>query len=244
MTKIVVFPKEDLLVAAKIGMDRGYNRSMKSEAELKKFSTELEEMEAVNLAVSFSMVHEHIACVKVEPYIRAVIQTDGKGSNITLDVDMELFNGLPVYNTDTGDFEVAGRVIPGVRNSTNEKVAEARAITANPTGCAYWNKPEEIPSNGLIEVSELIERFDDTSHLMHALIKCRECGQLYYYEYYDEIDFEDGDDPVYMTYIPVDTDEEIERLKAMSRSELMSVVPRLHFDIPKGADAPLVRWVA
>lgn len=100
-----------------------------------------------------------------------------------------------------------------------------------------------MPSTELIKASDLVERFDDTSHLMHSLIKCRECGQLYYYEYYDEVDYEDGDEPVFLTYIPVDTDEEIERLKAMSRSELMSVVPRLHYDIPKGADAPIVRWV-
>jgi hypothetical protein len=190
------------------------------------------------------MVHEHIAGVKVEPHIRAVIQLDAVGNKVTLDVDKDLFDGLPVFNTEIGGYEEAVPDNPGANNSTNEKGAKSTAIKANPTGCAYWNKPKDMPSTELIKASDLVERFDDTSHLMHSLIKCRECGQLYYYEYYDEVDYEDGDDPVFLTYIPVDTDEEIERLKAMSRSELMSVVPRLHYDIPKGADAPIVRWVA
>jgi hypothetical protein len=112
-----------------------------------------------------------------------------------------------------------------------------------PIGCAYWNKPEAMPSDELIKSSDLIERFDDTSHLMHALIKCRECGQLYFYEFYDEIDWENGDDPMYMTYIPVSTREEIDQLKAMSRSEILTVFPRLHYDILKGVSAPRIQWI-
>ena len=90
---------------------------------------------------------------------------------------------------------------------------------------------------------DLIERFDDSSHLMHALMKCRECGQQYFYEFRDEIDLTDGKDPQYMTYIPVNTKEEIDHLKIMSYLEMMTVLPRLQLDFPKGATAPQIRWV-
>lgn len=109
-----------------------------------------------------------------------------------------------------------------------------------PTGCIYWNKPEDITSDGF----DFIERFDDSSHLLHALLKCRECGQLYFYEFYEEIDWENGNDPQYVTYIPVDSEEEVERLKTMSSFELLTVFPRLQQDYPKDANAPQIRWVS
>ena len=63
-----------------------------------------------------------------------------------------------------------------------------------PTGCIYWNKPEDLTSEVLDNGFDLIERFDDSSHLMHALMKCRECGQQFFYEFRDEIDLKDGYD--------------------------------------------------
>jgi hypothetical protein len=242
MTKYTVFSKDALFAAVEIGSIRGYNRSLTEEG-IREFKDKIEAGGNESFPVAFSEIREYIARKKVKPHVRAVVQLDVKGSQFTLDVDMDLFNGLPVFDTETKSYGGAVSDISGASNTAFEKGAKSTAIKANPTGCAYWNKPEDMPSTELAKASDIVERFDDTSHLMHALIKCWECGQLYYYEYYDEVDYEDGDDPVFMTYIPVDNDEEIERLKALSRSELMSVVPRLHYDIPKGADAPLVRWV-
>lgn len=67
-------------------------------------------------------------------------------------------------------------------------------------------------------------------------------GQLYFFEFYEEIDWEGGNDPQYTTYIPVETNEEIETLKKSSPLELLQFFPRLQIDFPKEAKEPKVWW--
>ena len=100
MAKYKVFPKEALLVAAAIGSKRGYNRSL-PEVALQQFGKEIEEGGNTMFPVKFSMTHEHIAGEQVDAHIRAVIQLDKYGEQIILDVDAELFDGLPVYDSET-----------------------------------------------------------------------------------------------------------------------------------------------
>ena len=52
-------------------------------------------------------------------------------------------------------------------------------------------------------------------------------GQLYFYEFYEVVDWKDGNDKQYSTYIPVDTPEQIEALKASSVFDLLRFFPRL-----------------
>src|SRR4051812_8800903 len=111
----------------------------------------------------------------------------------------------------------------------------------SPTQCVLWEKPELIsePKNKRFE---LIETFVDESHLWRHLLKCRECGQLYFFEFYEEIDWEGGDDPQYSTYIPVATDEEIATLKNGPPHGLLGYLPQLRKDFPKGAKTSKVYW--
>jgi hypothetical protein len=51
----------------------------------------------------------------------------------------------------------------------------------------------------------LLDTYADDSHLSRRLLKCRECAQLYFFEFYEEIDWLDSKDPQYVTYIPVET---------------------------------------
>jgi hypothetical protein len=111
----------------------------------------------------------------------------------------------------------------------------------NPTQCILWENPGLVadPKDTRFE---RIRTYVNDSHLMRELLKCRECGQLYFYEFYEEIDWDEGEDPQYRTYIPVESDMEIEVLKRTSPSELVSYFPRLQSDFPKeGRKAP--RWV-
>jgi hypothetical protein len=103
MTKVKVFPKEALLLAAKVGMDRGFNRSLPNKKALKKFTKDIEGGELDVFPVSFSMVHEHINGKAADPHIRAVIITKD-AEHVTLDVDMDLFNILPEFDTDKGEY--------------------------------------------------------------------------------------------------------------------------------------------
>jgi hypothetical protein len=111
-----------------------------------------------------------------------------------------------------------------------------------PTQCVLWSKPElaNEPKKGRFE---LLETFVEESHHWRTLLKCCECGQRYFFEFHEEIDWEDGDDPQYSTYIPVETDAEIEALKEASLIGLLRFFPRLQKDHPKGAKAPSVRWI-
>ena len=109
-----------------------------------------------------------------------------------------------------------------------------------PTQCVLWREPERIASPDA-QLFELLENFVESSHWDRALLKCRECGQLYFFEFDETIDWEGGDDAQYTTYIPVQTREEIEALKQGSDFSLFS--PRLRSDRPTGAKADTIRWI-
>jgi hypothetical protein len=95
----------------------------------------------------------------------------------------------------------------------------------------------------IAERFELLETFADESHFWRYLLKCRECGQRYFFEFYEEIDWEGGHDPQYSTYIPVETEAEIEALKATSIFGLLDYFPRLQCDRPKDAKESTLRWM-
>ncbi len=112
-----------------------------------------------------------------------------------------------------------------------------------PKNCHLWQK-EDLSSQDLsLENFELLETFADDSHFWRYLLKCKECGQLYFYEFYEWIDWEEGNDPQYVKFIPVETKYEIETLKKTNIFELLKFSPRLHQDYPQAADKPEVFWV-
>ncbi|HYW93078.1 MAG TPA: hypothetical protein VFA95_11585 [Gammaproteobacteria bacterium] len=80
-------------------------------------------------------------------------------------------------------------------------------------------------------------------HLSRRLLRCRECGQLYFYEFYEEIDWDEGKDPQYQTYIPVPTSEAAEQLMRLSVFEIAAYDgPSLRSDFPKTAKKPRIYW--
>jgi len=97
-----------------------------------------------------------------------------------------------------------------------------------PVNCHLWQKA------GLVSGDfdfESVETYYESSHFDRKLLRCKRCGQLYYYEYYEIVNFAGGgDDQQYCTYIPVRTKEEIEMLNGMNSFELLMVIPRLQFD--------------
>ena len=111
-----------------------------------------------------------------------------------------------------------------------------------PTQCAFWENPTLIVG-AQKDCFKRIETYVDDDHLMRHLLKCRECGQLYFFEFYEEVDGENGNDPQYKTYIPVETDAEIAVLKNASSFELLQFFPRLQRDLPKDGQKATARWV-
>src|SRR5580698_8917464 len=96
------------------------------------------------------------------------------------------------------------------------KIVELR----QPTQCTLWEHPEALP-NKFSEIFDEVESYEDSSHLSRTLYKCRECGQLYFHEWYEWVDWKEGQDKTYVTLIPVQTPEEIAALKQTTILTLM-----------------------
>lgn len=79
-----------------------------------------------------------------------------------------------------------------------------------PTQCHFWTAEHPNPGR---DDTELVKSFEDDSHLVRALLRCRDCGQLYFYEWYEEIDWVNGNDPWYQTWVPVDEQDLDDLLK-------------------------------
>jgi hypothetical protein len=113
----------------------------------------------------------------------------------------------------------------------------------NPVQCAFWENPGLVlaPQN---ERFERVDTYaDDDDHWIRTLLKCRECGQLYFFEFYEVVDWINGEDCHYATHIPVETNAEIETLRKTSHLELLKFYPRLQKDFPRGATKTMARWV-
>lgn len=111
-----------------------------------------------------------------------------------------------------------------------------------PKSCVLWRDPESVISVPLRDGFELLETFVKESHWWRYLLKCRECGQVYVFEFLEEVDWVDSDDPRYCTWIPIETDEEVQRVKAAGQLDMRSFIPHLCDDRPKGAERK-VYWV-
>ena len=134
--------------------------------------------------------------------------------------------------------KIAGGFVPVVRDEREPPSGKITIMKA-PTQCALWEKPELIHERGdRMDYFERLETLVDESHEDRDLLKCKECGQLYFFEFYEEIDWEDGDDPQYWTYIPVETGAEIEMLKKASPPKLLEYLPAVASGLAEGCKIP------
>jgi hypothetical protein len=111
-----------------------------------------------------------------------------------------------------------------------------------PTQCVIWADPKLVRSIPMKELFQLIDTYAHESHLWRYLLKCRECGQLYFFEFYEWVDWDNGNDPQYTKYIPVPTVEDAQMVNKASQAELLLFSPSLNIDFPKDADASTIYW--
>jgi hypothetical protein len=111
----------------------------------------------------------------------------------------------------------------------------------SPIQCAFWENPNLVVAPQE-QGFELLDTYEDDSHWMRTLLKCRECGQLYFYEFYEVVDWKNGNDCQYPTYIPVETNVEIETLRQTTYWELLKFYPRLQKYYPDDGK-PVARWI-
>ncbi|MDD4062743.1 MAG: hypothetical protein PHV25_03200 [Candidatus Pacebacteria bacterium] len=113
-----------------------------------------------------------------------------------------------------------------------------------PKQCHLWRKEDLNNSDLRLNNFEELTVFTNSSHLTRKLLKCKDCGQLYFYEFYEEIDFIGGNDPQYQTFIPVETEEKAKEISKEDLLEIHNHSPRILIDFPEEAEKPLLpRWV-
>jgi hypothetical protein len=62
----------------------------------------------------------------------------------------------------------------------------------------------------------LVKTYADDSHIVRDLLKCADCGHLYFHEFYEEIDWKEGNDAQYTSFIPVDDIRSADNLSKLS----------------------------
>ena len=112
----------------------------------------------------------------------------------------------------------------------------------NPIECHLWQMPK-LTAEDLHGCFDTLEVFDDESHYRSCLLKCNKCGQLYYYEFHEEIDWAEGNDSAYRVYIPVETPDEVKMLLNSRGHGLREFSPRLVYSWPSDRGGAEVYWV-
>ena len=110
-----------------------------------------------------------------------------------------------------------------------------------PLKCVLWRDPGRLEN--IHALLETIETYEDDSHDRRCLLKCRECGQLYFYKFRETVDYAGGDDPQYRTYIPVASADDAAMLSRQPSGTIANARPAIHGDWPKGQDRPRVFWL-
>ena len=89
-----------------------------------------------------------------------------------------------------------------------------------PTECHLWNN-KVLSGDDLRRSLELVKTYEDGSHLIRSLLRCKECGHLYFHEFYEFVDWEHGNDAQYSTWIPVDDAASADALNDLSPLQLL-----------------------
>jgi hypothetical protein len=130
---------------------------------------------------------------------------------------------------------------------TLQKTESAENVTVSPEQCHLWTmdlSDTPIITNTFEEVKIYKEPFStDADHRERSLLRCKDCGQLYFYEWLEWVDWDEGNDPTYSKYIPVISEEAAQNITKLSSIELMKLVPRLERNYPSDADHPTMLWV-
>ena len=88
-----------------------------------------------------------------------------------------------------------------------------------PVNCSHWQKPPEKDSLSMVT----LKSYTDDNCLEHDLLKCSECGQLYFYQYFEETDWSNGGCCSHFSLIPVNDSDTAEELIKETPYELLSL---------------------
>lgn len=99
-----------------------------------------------------------------------------------------------------------------------------------PEQCRLWQDDCQDLKNHIGSILEVVKTYSDSSNMERELLKCDECGQLYFFEHYDPWS-DTGEE--YNTYIPVESIEFADKLNEKMPIELLAFSPSIHHDLGK-----------
>ena len=105
-----------------------------------------------------------------------------------------------------------------------------------PRECHLWNN-QGLTADELRAALVFVKLYEDDSHLIRNLLRCRKCGHLFFHEFYELVDWTEGNDAQYSSWIPVDDVESADRLNALSPFALLRYTS-LRVDYPSNAQKP------
>ena len=97
--------------------------------------------------------------------------------------------------------------------------------------CHIWK--QEVPDKDDLNALESIKTYGEGNHSGRYLHKCLDCGQLYFNEFYEHINWDGGDDKIYVTWIPVKSEKYADKMMANNVMELLGCFPRIQWDSGK-----------
>lgn len=102
-------------------------------------------------------------------------------------------------------------------------------------GCHLWS--EQLTKEMLFTSFDSIKSYRDNYHNTRELKKCKVCGQLYFYEFIEIVDFGEGNDNEYYSFIPVNSIVDADKLDTLSELELTSYIG-IHMNFPPYNSTP------
>ena len=101
--------------------------------------------------------------------------------------------------------------------------------------CHLWSK--KLTKEMLFTTFDTIKSYRDDYHNTRELMRCKVCGQLYFFEFIEIVDFGDGNDNEYYSFIPVNSIEDADKLDALSELELTNYIG-IHMNFPPYNSTP------
>ncbi|HMX33228.1 MAG TPA: hypothetical protein PKC66_13390, partial [Leptospiraceae bacterium] len=108
-------------------------------------------------------------------------------------------------------------------------MGEINLHITEPIDCHLWKIRFPSVEDWPLDLKTLVV-FEEDVHFERSLKQC-DCGQLYFYEMIEFIDFERGEDPIYRTLIPIADEQTAVSLNSKSKFELINFLS-LRYDWP------------
>lgn len=109
--------------------------------------------------------------------------------------------------------------------SVNKKLFRLMKNRRQPAQCHLWAK--DCFADEDLDCLVFVKEYIDSPHLSRWLSRCELCGQLYFGEFYEVVDWNKGDDKQYATLIPVESESEADEISELSPFQILMMHPMI-----------------